>query len=80
MSAVVGVPHPEWGEAVHAESSCEHKMASAEDLIAHAKPKIGYKAPKTVKFVNELPLSSVGKVLRRHVRQPYWEGRDRMVS
>ena len=81
MSAVVGVPHAEWGEAVHAEVILgENKMALAEDLIAHVKAKIGYKAPKTIRFVSELPLSPVGKVLRRLVRQPYWEGRDRMVS
>jgi acyl-CoA synthetase (AMP-forming)/AMP-acid ligase II len=82
MSAVVGVPHPEWGEAVHAEVILRASMtASADELIDHAKRKIGnYKAPKSVRFVDELPLSSVGKVLRRHVRQPYWEGRDRMVN
>jgi acyl-CoA synthetase (AMP-forming)/AMP-acid ligase II len=82
MSAVVGVPHPEWGEAVHAEVILRADMtASPDELIDHAKRKIGnYKAPKTVKFVDELPLSSVGKVLRRHVRQPYWEGRGRMVN
>jgi fatty-acyl-CoA synthase len=81
MSAVVGVPHAEWGEAVHAEVILgENKMALSEDLIAHVKAKIGYKAPKTIRFVSELPLSPVGKVLRRLVRQPYWEGRDRMVS
>ena len=81
MSAVVGVPHVEWGEAVHAEVILgENKMASAEELIAHVKAKIGYKAPKTIRFVSELPLSSVGKVLRRLVRQPYWEGRDRMIG
>ena len=53
MSAVVGVPHAEWGETVHAEVILrrEHEV-SADELIAHAKGKIGsYKAPKTIKFV-----------------------------
>jgi acyl-CoA synthetase (AMP-forming)/AMP-acid ligase II len=82
MSAVVGVPHLEWGEAVHAEVILREGMtASADDLIDHTKARIGsYKAPKTVRFVDELPLSSVGKVLRRQVRQPYWDGRERMVN
>jgi acyl-CoA synthetase (AMP-forming)/AMP-acid ligase II len=81
MSAVVGVPHPEWGEAVHAEVILREGMTvSAEELIAHAKTRIGsYKAPKTIRFVDELPLSPVGKVLRRHVRAPYWEGQARRV-
>ena len=81
MSAVVGVPHTEWGEAVHAEVILREGMTvSADELIAHAKSKIGsYKAPKTVRFVDELPLSPVGKVLRRHVRAPYWEGQERRV-
>jgi fatty-acyl-CoA synthase len=82
MSAVVGVPHPEWGEAVHAEVILrEGRAVSADELIAHAKTKIGsYKAPKTIRFVDELPLSPVGKVLRRHVRAPYWERQERRVN
>jgi fatty-acyl-CoA synthase len=81
MSAVVGVPHPDWGEAVHAEIMLrDGATATEEELIAHAKQRLGsYKAPKTVTFVRELPLSPVGKVLRRQVRQRYWVGRDRQV-
>jgi fatty-acyl-CoA synthase len=81
MCAVVGVPHPEWGEAVHAEVIRREGMTvSAEELIAHAKTRIGsYKVPKTIKFVDELPLSPVGKVLRRQVRTPHWEGQERRV-
>ena len=81
MSAVVGVPHPDWGEAVHAEVMLrDGASATQEELIDHAKQRLGsYKAPKTVTFVSELPLSPVGKVLRRQVRQRYWVGRDRQV-
>lgn len=81
MCAVVGVPHKEWGEAVHAEIIRREGMTvSAEELIAHAKTRIGgYKVPKTISFVDELPLSPVGKVLRRQVRAPYWEGQERRV-
>jgi len=81
MSAVIGVPHPHWGEAVHAEVMLREGAAlSEDDLIEHAKARIGsYKAPKSVRFVSELPLSSVGKVLRRQVRRPYWEGHDRQI-
>ena len=81
MSAVIGIPHPEWGEAVHAEVILRDNAAcDADELIAHAKTRIGsYKAPKAITFVDELPLSPVGKVLRRQVRVRYWAGRDRMV-
>jgi fatty-acyl-CoA synthase len=80
MSAVVGVPHPEWGEAVHAEVILRQGAAvSEDDLIAHAKKLGSYKAPKTIAFVGELPLSPVGKVLRRVVKQRYWVSQQRMV-
>jgi acyl-CoA synthetase (AMP-forming)/AMP-acid ligase II len=81
MSAVVGVPHDEWGEAVHAEVALRPGASVTEaELIEHAKTRLGsYKAPKTVKFVATLPLSPVGKVLRRVVKQPYWAGQERHV-
>jgi fatty-acyl-CoA synthase len=82
MSAVVGVPHEEWGEAVHAEVILkEGAQATAEALIAYVKRKIGsYKAPKSVAIVSELPTSAAGKVLRRTVRERYWQGHRRRVS
>jgi fatty-acyl-CoA synthase len=82
MSAVVGIPHPHWGEAVHAEVMLrEGATVSEDELIELAKVKLGsYKAPKSVQFVSELPLSSVGKVLRRQVRRPYWEGHERQIG
>src|SRR5690606_10381935 len=82
MSAVVGVPHEEWGEAVHAEVVLRPgAAASSDELIAHVKGKLGsYKAPKSVVVVSDLPLSAVGKVLRRQVRDKYWAGRSRNVG
>ncbi|MES2129053.1 MAG: AMP-binding protein [Pseudomonadota bacterium] len=82
MSAVVGVPHAEWGEAVHAEvllrAGC---TATAQELIAHVKSALGgYKTPKTLVLVDALPTSVVGKVLRRQVRDKYWQGLARKVS
>jgi acyl-CoA synthetase (AMP-forming)/AMP-acid ligase II len=81
MSAVVGVPHDDWGEAVHAEVVLRDGVEISEtELIDHVKARLGgYKSPKSVRFVTQLPLSAVGKVLRRAVRAPYWEGRERMV-
>ena len=55
--------------------------ATAEALMAHAKSRLaGYKAPKSITLVPELPVSPVGKVLRRMVREKYWRGRDRNVA
>lgn len=82
MSAVVGIPHEEWGESVHAEILLkEGTEASEEEIKGFCKEKIArYKAPKSVVFVNELPISTAGKVLRRKVREKYWEGKERRVS
>jgi len=82
MSAVIGIPHPDWGEAVHAEVILRPgASATEEELIEHVKTRIGkHKAPKSITLVQELPISAVGKVVRRHVRARYWQGRDRAVS
>jgi acyl-CoA synthetase (AMP-forming)/AMP-acid ligase II len=80
--AVIGVPDEKWGEAVKACVQLKPgQQASAEDLIAHAKGRIGsMKAPKSIDFIESLPRSPVGKVLKRELRAPYWKGRTRGVS
>ena len=82
MCAVVGIPHEEWGEAVHAEVVLQAgARATPEELIAHAKGRLGrFKVPKSIVLVDQLPTSVVGKVLRRQVREKYWKGRERRVS
>lgn len=80
MSAAVGVPHAEWGESVHAEVVLkEGQTADPDDIVAFCKERIGYKAPKTVAIVEQLPLTVVGKVLRRTVRDKYWKNQQRKV-
>ncbi|MBA36061.1 MAG: long-chain fatty acid--CoA ligase [Oleispira sp.] len=82
MSAVVGIPHEDWGEAVHAEVMLRDGMTLDKDqLIALVKDTLGsYKAPKTVTIVDQLPVSAVGKVLRKDVRQKYWKNVERQVG
>ena len=83
QAAVIGVPDEVWGEAVHAIVVLHAEAAAtAEELIAHCRPLIaGYKVPKTVELRGEpLPLSGAMKVLKRELRAPHWEGRDRSVN
>ncbi len=81
--AVIGVPHEEWGEAVHAiVVLVPGESVTAEDIIAHCRERIaGYKLPKSITFREEpLPLSGAGKVLKTELRKPFWEGHDRQVN
>lgn len=80
--SVIGVPDAKWGEAVKA---CVVRKSGAQiseaDVIAHARERIaGFKCPKSVDFVDALPRNPSGKVLRRELRAPYWEGQDRQIS
>ncbi|ALC11760.1 long-chain-fatty-acid--CoA ligase [Sphingopyxis sp. 113P3] len=80
--AVIGVPDDKWGEAVKAlivpVNGAEPDPGA---VIAWARERIAaYKAPKSVDFLDALPRNPSGKVLRRELRAPYWEGRDRAVG
>jgi acyl-CoA synthetase (AMP-forming)/AMP-acid ligase II len=79
--AVIGVPDAKWGEAVKAVVELkEGAKANAEEIIAHCKAQIGsMKSPKSVDFLEVLPRSGVGKVLKREIRKTYWAGRERQV-
>jgi len=81
--AVVGIPSEKWGEAVHAIIVLRAGASANEgDIIAHCRDRIAnYKLPRSVSFRNEpLPLSGAGKVLKRDLREPYWEGHERSVN
>jgi acyl-CoA synthetase (AMP-forming)/AMP-acid ligase II len=81
-AAVIGVPDERWGEAVKAiVVRAAGQTPDPADIIAWARTRIaGFKAPKSVEFIEALPRNASGKVLRRELRKPYWEGRDRKVG
>ncbi len=78
--AVIGIPDDKWGEAVTAVIELKPgAYVEADEIIALCKEGLGsVKAPKTVIF-RALPRSSVGKVLKRSLRDEYWEGQGRKV-
>ncbi|UPT65113.1 MAG: hypothetical protein M0D54_19845 [Hyphomonadaceae bacterium JAD_PAG50586_4] len=81
--AVIGVPDEKWGECVHAIVRLKPGTSeNANALIEFCRSKIaGYKCPRSISFRTEpLPLSAAGKVLKRQLRAPFWEGRDRSVN
>ena len=82
MVAVVGVPDDKWGEAVTAVVVArEGARPNADELIDLVKAKKGSAhAPKHIKFVNELPMTGVGKVDKKVLKAGFWTGRDRMVG
>lgn len=82
LAAVVGIPSAEWGEAVHAEVILrDGAVATDVELMQHIKDAIGaIKAPKSITLVGGLPMSAVGKVLRRKVQDKYWQGKERRIG
>ncbi len=79
--AVIGIPDAKWGEAVKAVVELNKgQSVTAEELIALCKERLGsVKAPKSVDFVEALPRSTIGKVLKKDLRQRYWETTDRKI-
>ncbi len=79
--AVFGVPSEEWGESVHAVVVVrEGGSMSADDVVAFAREHLaGYKVPRSVTFTDELPKTGSGKLLKRQLRAPFWEGRGSNV-
>ncbi len=80
--AVFGIPSEEWGEQVHAAVVPAPGASLTEDAVmAFAREHLaGYKSPRSVSFMDELPRTGSGKLLKRQLRAPYWAGRATKVS
>jgi fatty-acyl-CoA synthase/long-chain acyl-CoA synthetase len=80
-AAVFGIPSEEWGELVHAVVVKRPGSDLDEDGVkAHAREHLaGYKLPRSISWLDELPKTGSGKILKRELRAPYWEGRASKV-
>ena len=80
-SAVFGIPDDTWGEAVKAVVVLKPgQTATEEEIIAEASNHLAsYQKPKSVDFVEALPKAPTGKILKRDLRDPYWQDETRQV-
>jgi long-chain acyl-CoA synthetase len=80
---VIGVPDEKWGEAVHAiiVPRAGHEP-NKDDILQHCRSNIAaYKCPRSIEFrTDPLPVSGAGKILKRELRKPYWEGRQSRIA
>jgi long-chain acyl-CoA synthetase len=78
--AVIGVPSEKWGETVKAIVTPKSDALSEAALIEHCRGLLArYKCPTSVDWMETIPRNPSGKILKRELRAPYWEGHERKV-
>ncbi len=80
-AAVFGIPDDDWGEAVHAVV-VKRPGSDLDDagVDAHAREHLaGYKVPRSISWLDELPKTGSGKILKRDLRAPFWADHDTRV-
>jgi acyl-CoA synthetase (AMP-forming)/AMP-acid ligase II len=80
--AIIGVPDDTWGESVKAVVAFhEGQSATEAELIEFCREHLAhYKCPRSIDVLDALPRNPTGKILKRDLRQPYWDGRSRQVN
>jgi long-chain acyl-CoA synthetase len=83
-AAVFGIPHDDWGEEVKAviepAEGCEGNEELAEEIMAFCAGRLAkFKTPKSIEFTDEMPRDPNGKLYKRKLRDPYWEGVQRSL-
>ena len=80
-AAVFGIPSEEWGELVHTTVVVQPGQELTEDEIAaYSREHLaGYKVPRSIAFIDELPKTGSGKILKRQLREPYWKDAGRAL-
>jgi long-chain acyl-CoA synthetase len=83
-AAVFGIPHPDWGEEIKAVIEPAPGVGPDEDLrddlfsFCHGRL-AKFKTPKSIDFIAEMPRDPNGKLYKRKLRDPYWEGKERAI-
>ena len=80
-AAVFAIPSEEWGESVHACIVRTDESLTEADIDAFSREKLAsYKIPRSIEFVSEIPKTGSNKILKRELRQKYWEGHETQVG
>jgi long-chain acyl-CoA synthetase len=80
--AVIGIPHEKWGEtALAVVVKAPDTTVTEQDIIDFSRERLArFKCPTQVQWIDVLPRNPSGKVLKKDLREPYWEGRERRVN
>ena len=80
--AIIGVPDDTWGETVKAVVALKPDTSATEaEMIEYCREHLAqFKCPRSVDIIEALPRNPTGKILKKDLRTPYWEGRDRAVN
>jgi acyl-CoA synthetase (AMP-forming)/AMP-acid ligase II len=81
-AAVIGVPDERWGERVHAIVVLRPGQTTTDqEILEYCRSNLaGYKTPRSIEFMAELPKNATGKILKTELRAPYWQGAQRRVN
>jgi long-chain acyl-CoA synthetase len=82
--AVFGIPHDDWGEEVKAVvepvEGIEGDEALEREILEWSATRLAkFKRPRSIDFTTEMPRDPNGKLYKRKLRDPYWEGRERAI-